>query len=115
MIAPAELRVGFQPERFERRPHLQIGIAVQAIANEAAIDGTFTVVLEPVADITVEVLVSRLHIDTEGVEQKPAIVFGGIPMLIAIVGAQGAADVQAALAVLATPGDMRKRLFRGGR
>ncbi|MNE85468.1 hypothetical protein D3C80_1824720 [compost metagenome] len=56
-----------------------------------------------------------MHIDAEGVEQKPPIVFGGVPMLVAVVGAQGAADVQAALAVIASPGDMRKRLLAGGR
>jgi len=58
---------------------------------------------------------ARLEVQAESVEEEPTVVLGGVPVLVAVVDPQGAADVQAALAVVAAPGDMWERLAGTGR
>ncbi|MNJ52686.1 hypothetical protein D3C77_480340 [compost metagenome] len=111
VVAPAELWVGLQAEGLERCADLQVGVGGEAVADIAAVDGTFAVILEPVTDIAEQLLVGSLYIDAEGIEEKAAIVFSGVPVFIPVVHPQGAADIQRALAVITAPGDMRKRLL----
>ncbi|MCY1274446.1 hypothetical protein D9M70_230680 [compost metagenome] len=114
VVAPAELRIGLQAERFEGCAQLQAGGVVEPVADEATIDGLLAVVLEPVTQVREEVVVGGLHIQAEGVEEEAAIVLGGVPVLVAVVHAQGAADIQGTLAVVAAQADMGERLGRRG-
>ncbi|MDT4857161.1 hypothetical protein FQZ97_915750 [compost metagenome] len=55
-------------------------------------------------------MVGGLHVQAEGIEEETAVVLGGIPVLVAVVHAQGTADIQGALAVVAAQADMGERL-----
>ena len=46
-VRPAELRVGHQAERFERRAQLHGGTFRQVIADIGAVDGVFAPILKP--------------------------------------------------------------------
>ncbi|MNH17505.1 hypothetical protein D3C79_771810 [compost metagenome] len=111
VVAPAKLRVGFKTKGFERRAQLHVGIGIETITDVAAVDRALAIILEPVADIAEQLFVGGLDIQAERIKEETPVVLGGVPVFIAVVDPQRAADIQRTLAVVTAPGNVREWFF----
>lgn len=106
------MRIGLQTERFAGNAQLDIIITINAISYIGAVDGVFTMILEPESGIKEIMIIKTAAVDTKGIktQMRRVTIITALPVFIAVIGPQRAAEIQTSEIVRAALADMRKRL-----